>query len=57
MKTALLFRFSTNMNYHLNTALLVSSIHIPTKDRHTRNILVLGYRHHRSASDYMDLAA
>ena len=51
------FRFSTSMNYHLNTVLLVSSIHIPMKDRHTRNISVLGYRHHMSPSVYMDLAA
>jgi hypothetical protein len=48
---------SSSINYHLNTVLLVFSIHIPMKDRHTSYILVLGYRHHRSLLDYMDLAA
>lgn len=51
------FIFSTNMNYHSNTVLLLSSIHIPMKDHHTRDSLVPGYRHYRSASTYMGLAS
>jgi hypothetical protein len=57
MKTALPFQIFYKHELLLNTVLLLSSIHIPMKDRYTRNILVLGYRHHTSPSDYMDLAA